>query len=414
MRYPSDSAKPKARRHMSFRRIIPLFLVTLILGSACGYTFLAISKPAGVIHASQTSYTSATPKQSDLPWPSTGQASIGSLEDGLLASSGRQTPVPIASTAKVITALAVLDKKPFSLDSRGETITLTSVDVDLYNHYVAVNGSSVAVENGEQLSEYQALEALMLPSANNMADSLVIWAFGSTDAYVTYAQSMLKNLGAKDTTVSDPSGFSSNTTSTARDLVIIGRKALQNPVLKQIVAEKEADIPVAGTIRNVNQLLGTKGIIGIKTGNTDEAGGCLIFAATRNLNSSQAVTIIGAVMGSSNLYDAFDDSLTLLEAAEANFGQVTVIPANTKVSTYKTDWGTLADIYTKQPLTIIGWVGKSYPFTMSINDVAAPLAAGSTVGTVYVKTGDQLSPTPVVIKSPLTGPSITWRLRHYF
>jgi len=122
-----------------------------------------------------------------LEWPNQGSAAIGAQGFGLLSSHGSQQPKPTASIAKLITVLSVLDKKPLHKGEQGPTITLTGKDVELFNHYFAIGGSYVKVEAGEKISQYQALEAVLLPSANNMADTLAVWAFGSMDTYHAYA-----------------------------------------------------------------------------------------------------------------------------------------------------------------------------------------------------------------------------------
>src|SRR5437868_228454 len=163
---------------------------------------------------------SATPKQTvSLPWPAAGQSAIGTSGYGVLESHNAGSPVPIGSVAKVITALAVLKQKPMPAGGPGPTITLSSSDVDLFNSYYLKNGSVTEVSNGEQISEYEALQAMMLPSSNNMADTLAIWTFGSIDSYLTYANQLVKNLGMNSTKVGDTNGFSDTTTSTATDLV---------------------------------------------------------------------------------------------------------------------------------------------------------------------------------------------------
>jgi D-alanyl-D-alanine carboxypeptidase (penicillin-binding protein 5/6) len=98
----------------------------------------------------------------------------------------------------------------------------------------------VKVAAGEQISEYQALQAMLLPSANNMADSLARWAFGSPADYVTYANGIIKKMGLSHTVVGNTNGFDDTTTSTADDLVMIGLQAMRNPVIADIVSQSTA------------------------------------------------------------------------------------------------------------------------------------------------------------------------------
>jgi D-alanyl-D-alanine carboxypeptidase (penicillin-binding protein 5/6) len=182
----------------------------LITATAATFTYL-YTRP--VPPAQPTSQLIAPPKTSaiTLPWPANAQAALGAQDYGVLETHNTATPVPIASVAKVITALAILQKKPLALGAQGPTLTLDATDVASYNSYVAQGGSNTKVAEGETISEYQALQALLIPSSNNMADSLVRWAFGSPSAYVTYADQMLKGGGLTKTVVGDSSGFGDTT-----------------------------------------------------------------------------------------------------------------------------------------------------------------------------------------------------------
>lgn len=98
-----------------------------------------------------------------LQWPVYGQAAYGIVEKGVLAESkDAETPVPVASLAKVITALAVLEKKPLDLNQAGETITFTTADEELYRRYLAMNGTVTPVKAGASISQYQALQSMLM------------------------------------------------------------------------------------------------------------------------------------------------------------------------------------------------------------------------------------------------------------
>ena len=230
-----------------------------------------------------------------LPWPAYGQAAYGVADKQIIAvSSDQNKAVPIASLAKVITALAVLKAKPLAPGSQGPAITLTQADVDIFSSYVSKNGTVIPVEAGENISELQALQAMLMPSANNIADSLVIWAFGSVQAYSTYANNMLKELGIHHTTITDASGFSPSTVSTAQDMVAVGALYMKNPILQAIARQDEADVPLAGKIPNYNTLINKDGLMGIKVGDTDEAGRCFMLANIRTSGgtASTSVTVV--------------------------------------------------------------------------------------------------------------------------
>ena len=275
-----------------------------------------------------------------LAWPASGQAAIGSVEDGLLArSSDHEKSRPTASMAKVITALAILEKQPLKPGHTGPSYVINAEDVANYQSYVARGGSVLPVYEGMELTQYQALQAMLLPSANNIADMLAVKTFGSIEAYTAYAQNMLQRMGLSQTVAADASGFSANTVSTPSELVMIGIVALKNPVIAEIVAQPQAWIPGAGPVKNTNELLGVDGVVGIKTGTTDQAGNCLLFAAHYNAKDGQRKTIVGVVMGDKSAPQLFSDSKKLLASVKQALGAAEGQPASSAAQPTSTGSG---------------------------------------------------------------------------
>jgi len=255
-----------------------------------------------------------------LAWPTVGQAAVGSTEKGLLARSSDDEEVrPTASMAKIITALAIMEKQPLKSGQTGPTYTVTSEDVDNYLAYAAKDGSVMPVHEGMVLTQYEAMQAMLIMSANNIADMMVEKTFGSTESYTVYAQAMLQRMGLNRTIVDDASGFSPETASTPSELVALGIAALKNPVIAEIVAQQQAWIPGVGLVKNTNELLGTDGVVGIKTGTTDEAGNCLLFAARYTAENGKKVTIVGVVMGDTDAGRLYSDSKKLLTSVRRDF-----------------------------------------------------------------------------------------------
>lgn len=389
-------------------------LISLIVTLAV-YSGWALLRPIDPIQPTAVSLDLVNKtKLSNLSWPAKGQAAVGITPSGVLATHGEQTPVPIASTAKVLTALAVLKKRPLKLGQAGPNIPITQSDVKIYNNYVAGDGSVTAVQAGEILTEYQMLQAVLLPSANNIADSLAIWAFGSLDGYAAFANGYIRQLGLTNTHVGlDASGYDPTTVSTAHDLVLLGEAAMQEPVLAQIVGQATADLPVAGKIRNVNGLLGSYGIVGIKTGNTDYAGG-VFLAAQSIVVGNKKLTLVSAVAGSDNLFDSMVTSLPLLDSAKNNFTESTILKQGTTVGTYTTKWNAKVFAKTTGDLRTTAWGQSKIPSEVILKAADVGAVAGSNIGAVLVSqspvgTGDSVA---VVLDSNIPGPSKTWRLTH--
>jgi len=156
--------------------------------------------------------------------------------------------------------------------------------------------SVVPVVAGERLTEREALEALLLPSANNIALVLARWDAGSVERFVDRMNVTARSLGMDRTRYTDPSGYDDSTVSTAADQVRIVVRAMRLPVFASIVAMTSATLPVVGTVHNTDALLGQNGFVGVKTGSDDAAGGCFAFRAVRRIHGERTA-ITGVVLG---------------------------------------------------------------------------------------------------------------------
>jgi serine-type D-Ala-D-Ala carboxypeptidase (penicillin-binding protein 5/6) len=211
-------------------------------------------------------------------WPANGEAAVA-IGSGPIHTSGGTRPVPIASLAKVMTAVVVLHRRMISAQDPGFTITITATDVADTERRRSDGQSVVAVVAGETLTERQALQALLLPSANNVAIALARAVSGSTDAFVDEMNAEARRLAMTSTRYTDPSGYDAGTVSTARDQLRLARSAMRIDSFAEIVAESSATIPQVGVVYNTDRLLAHDGFVGIKTGSDQVAGGCFMVAA---------------------------------------------------------------------------------------------------------------------------------------
>jgi D-alanyl-D-alanine carboxypeptidase (penicillin-binding protein 5/6) len=229
-----------------------------------------------------------------------------------------QHAAPIASVAKVMTAFLVLNDHPLRPGEDGPTITLTDGDVADTDRRRRRDESVVSVADGEPLTELQALQALLLPSANNIAAVLARWDAGSDDRFVARMNSTARSLAMTHTHYTDPSGYDDATVSTAADQVRLVERAMRFPVFASIVSTPSATLPVAGAVHNTNALLGHDGFVGVKTGSDDAAGGCFAFRAIRRVDGRRT-TITGIVLGQ----PGHDQIAAGLAAADAMVDRIT-------------------------------------------------------------------------------------------
>jgi D-alanyl-D-alanine carboxypeptidase (penicillin-binding protein 5/6) len=229
-------------------------------------------------------------------WPAYGQAAFIQSGQSQVQAGPNQHAAPIASVAKVMTAYLVLRDRPLRPGQDGPTITLTDADVADTDRRRGQQESVVSIAAGEQLTERQALQALLLPSANNIAAVLARWDAGSLDRFVARMNTTARSLGMTHTRYTDPSGYDDATVSTAADQVRIVDRTMGLAVFASIVATPSATLPVAGTVRNTNTLLGHDGFVGVKTGSDDAAGSCFAFRAIRTVRGKRTA-ITGVVLG---------------------------------------------------------------------------------------------------------------------
>jgi len=231
-----------------------------------------------------------------IAWPASGVSAAGISGLGVLPGPGATRPVPIASVAKVMTAYLILRRHPLGAGDPGPTLVVQPGEAAAYPAQARNGDSLVPVTAGEQLTERQALEALLLPSADNMAWILARWDAGSPAAFTAQMNTTARQLGMTATRYTDPSGLSASTTSTAADQARLAMAAVREPALAHTAALRSAVIPVAGVVRNTNTLLGHDQITGLKTGSDTPAGGCALLAARQHARGHDTL-IVAATFG---------------------------------------------------------------------------------------------------------------------
>lgn len=397
------------------RRRIVVFgaaALTLVAGVfGVGYTVQAADAPLPAATVSVTAPAVPAGEAARPAWPGFRGSAIGAVGfDGVLASTGEQGSVPIASITKIITSLVLLDAKPIPAGGDGPVIEFTERDVEIYRAVRADGGSWAAVTAGQRLTERDALATMLLPSANNYAISLTDWAFGSQDAFLDAARAWLDRHGLADTRLADSSGLDPGSRSTAADLVEIAKLVVANDVLAPIVATRSVTFPGVGTERNTNKVLGVAGIDGIKTGFTDEAGHCLLFSADARVGST-TVQLVGVALGADSYEALWERVPPLVESAAAAFHEVTVATEGQRLGTVTTAWGEDSPVVAASTITMLVFGDTPVAATTK---VTAPRAAdaGERVGTLEVVAGDRTASAVLALREPLAAPDLWWRLTH--
>ncbi|MCX4575696.1 serine hydrolase [Streptomyces sp. NBC_01571] len=354
----------------------------------------------------------------DLPWPGRGQSAIEVEGVGSLGTDGKQAPAPIASVAKIMTAYVILQEHPLKGNEGGEKIT---VDQQAEDESKLPDESTAAMSKGQQFTEREMLQMLMIPSGNNAARLLARWDSDSK-SFVAKMNAAAKKLGMTNSTYTDPSGLQKTTVSTATDQLKLAKEVMQNDVFRGIVGMASAQIPgLDSKIYNNNDLLVKQvGVIGLKTGSSTPAGGNLVWAATKTVNGKQQ-TIYGAVLGQNagtgKVWDSLQLALTnsqkLIDKVQRGLTSATVVKKGDVVGYVDDQLGGRTPVVATKNMTAVGWPGLKTKLSIGEGGQAVPHTgkAGETVGVLTV--GDGTSDAvkiPVALQKDLAEPGFGAKL----
>ncbi|MFC8566638.1 D-alanyl-D-alanine carboxypeptidase [Streptomyces sp. NPDC057245] len=350
-----------------------------------------------------------------IPWPSSGQAALDVQGIGTFGSSGDQKPVPIASVAKVMTAYVVLRDHPLKSGADGPKI---KIDQSAEDQSDAGQESTVDVTAGDSITQREALQSILIASANNVARLLARWDAGSEKAFVEKMNAAAEDLGMSNTTYTDPSGLNNTTVSTAVDQVKLAKDAMKQPAFREVAAMMSYDDYKGTNHSNWNQLVGHNDVVGIKTGTTTSALGNLVFAAKKEVDG-ETRTVVGAVVrqpagGADNtiLGAALDSSDKLIRAAQDALESSTIVKKGTVVGYVDDGLGGRTPVVTTQDVKAAGWAGLTVKLTFDADEVPHTAAAGTKVGSLAVGDGGTSGAVkvPVALQEELVEPGFAAKL----
>jgi D-alanyl-D-alanine carboxypeptidase len=357
----------------------------------------------------ESSYTFEGGKPS-LPWPDQGQGWMTATGLGTVDSFGEQKPVPIASVTKSMTAYIILRDHPLKKGENGPMIEIDA-KAEKEGGFDAQGESTLdTVKAGDKISERDAIAAIMIPSANNIARLLARWDAGSEAAFVKKMNATAKELGMTNTTYTDPSGLDATTVSTAEDQVKLGEKLVEIPALVDITKLPQWEDPSGKKWRNWNELVPFDGAIGIKTGSTTKAGGNLLFAAHKKVGDTDQL-IVGAVFGQHRtpiLGTAIAASKQAMLATQELLESRTVVKKGEVVGHVDNGMGGRTPVIATKDVKVVGWPSLKVELEMSDDGAAPPhtAPAGTKVGTLTVGEGASQVRVPVALESAVDEPGI--------
>ena len=365
-----------------------------------------------------------------LPWPASGEAALAIGGIGTIGVHGGNQPQPTWSVAKLMTAYLVLKAHPLQPGASGPSLSVTPADVAIYNHDVAQGDSVVPVTAGETLTERQALEALLIPSGDNIAPILANWVAGSESAFVARMNAQAAALGMSNTHYADASGVNPATVSTAADQLKLLEFVWQVPALRHTtemaqVTTLPAPSNCATCIYNNDAMIGHYGFIGGKTGSA--TNGAFSFVAQKTIGG-QPRTIFGSVMGqvaSSTptlpMPPNANNPLSVIDQAEAAaynlvdalgsfpLGQSS-LPAGTSLGTISVPWASSIKAVTSRPLTFYGYPGIHTSMTVRKRKLGTTVSAHQVVATLTITAGNSTTTVNLMASSAIPSPTVTWKL----
>ncbi|WP_170206110.1 D-alanyl-D-alanine carboxypeptidase family protein [Klugiella xanthotipulae] len=414
---PSSGQSHTRRKRRWVAPIVTIATLTVLAGSYVGAAAAApLPAPLLTLTANTTALTATAPTLVPV-WPTTDSPdSTGAVSlignDLVVSAEGADTARPMASLSKVVTALVVLKQYPLAVGEMGPTITFTSADMASYNSLTARGGVVLPVAVGQSLTQRELMTGMMLNSANNYAETLARWAFGSLDQFLAAASTWLAEQELNSISMADPHGMSPLNVASANDLVRLGKLSLENPFLSATVSMSTATIPIGGELANTNVLLGSDGFRGIKTGTTSAAGYCVMFARDLTFNGV-TTTSVGVILGADSHYLRNSSAVDLAHSVERAFSQPTLVSEGDEFGHLTTAWGDKITITAADSLGALLWNGATVSAEASLTSYTAVPPKGDVVGKV------QLRPDPVTQESTnlvtagdVTEPGLVWRLTH--
>jgi D-alanyl-D-alanine carboxypeptidase (penicillin-binding protein 5/6) len=404
----------KSKRRRRWRVVVPILVVVLLLLGAGAWAGLRLRQaaPAPVVTSVLPVSVDVPTKAVSLPFPTTGEGAVAIPSIGVEEASDAEKPVPVASLTKLMTAYVVLHDHPLAVNESGPSVTATQTDVDDFDFDAVSDAANAQVTLGEQITEQQLLAGLLVHSADNYADLLARWDAGTIPAFVTKMNTTAAALHMTQTHFDDASGISNKSVSTAGDILKVAAPDMADPVVASIVNNNSVTLPVAGTLTTYTPLLGLDGIIGVKSGYTDAAGGCDVVAVIRTVHGRPTL-LLAAVTGQTGLQvlaQAGLHGLALVNAAEPLIGTSTVLHAGVVAAEVGAGGSSVAAV-TGSSVSMLTWPrAHATRVFHPVHRLGAHARRGALAGNVVVTMGTQRVVVPVHLTRDIPQRTLLQRL----
>ncbi|WP_411573999.1 D-alanyl-D-alanine carboxypeptidase [Streptomyces fradiae] len=355
-----------------------------------------------------------------MPWPTEGQGAVEVEGVGVIGTYGPQKPAPTASVAKAMTAYVLLRDHPIKDKDAGPKLVIDQLTEDQASN---PDWSTAPVEKGQEYTQGELLQLLMVRSANNVAHFLARWDAGSEEAFIKKMNDAAKDLGMTETTYTDASGFDKGTVSTPKDQLKLAKAVMRFDAFREIVDMPNVDLPQIGRrLENGNTILLKDGVNGIKTGTSTPAGGNLLWSASTVVDG-EVRRVLGVVMNvksgatlSEKTKRAVETySYGLIKAAQDGVVSGVAVKKGDVVGYVDDGLGGRTPVVAAEDLKPVGWAGLEVELKLTAGEdgkggLPRTAAAGTVVGELSAGSGTGRVSVPVELRQPLDEPGFGARL----
>ena len=360
-----------------------------------------------------------------IPWPSEGQAAVAVPALGVQLTSGPAVSAPIASLTKVMAAYVLLRDHPLAPGRSGPTLTMSAADQGEYDDDVDQGISTLPVAAGEQLTERQLLQGALLRSAGDYMDAMARCGLGERRRVRGEDGRDPAALGMHATHYADTTGVDPGSASTPTDQLLVGYRAMRTPAFASTVAMSSVTLPLVGAVQSFTPLVGTNGVVGVKSGWTSESGACDMLALSHEEPATTAgggrtghapILVLAVVTGQQVPNElqgvSGNDALAVTSAAASGVRVVQAVQGGEALASASVAGDPDRDrAVAGRPIDVLSWPGQTVHVRLADRrEVRAGDPRGTVVGDEIVRVGDQRRSVPLRLSNGLQAETLLQRV----
>ncbi len=322
-----------------------MLALALVVGVV--YAAAALLSPLPRLHVEQTVSAAV-----DEPWAAAVPLPVGGstallAESGTPVLAGGTNPRPIAGVAKLVLVSVALAADPLGVGAPGPAITIDQAAISRYRELDEAGARTIEVVFGQTWTRRDLIAATLLGSGNNTAELLIDSVFNDLDGYLAAARTWLDEQGLTSTTVVDGTGLDPDSLSTASDVARLGRLALENPVLAELLATRPTETSAGTAFVDQSTFVAELGTIGLSRSYTDAAGVCVLLAVPVGDE-----TVVIVLLGQPGYAAAEDATAAIVVGVSEAVRPVEVVAAGEVVAIARASWGQSTELVATESVSV--------------------------------------------------------------